>query len=186
MNKIRLVILLVLVVPSVLCGLGFAAYQFISGEGKARLVAPGDSELSYSLDGSPTLKLPKGGNTMLKLKQGKHTLELESTHGKTQRVVDVKNGFVDLLVPADDGQCFVVLDVSRSHFQYGSKTPAKYPGVKARVKSSETYDLPGSIHFTESSLPSSLKEGSACNLVQEVECKLLDQDDTEMLVAMGF
>lgn len=181
-----MIILLGLGVPAVLCGLGVAAYQYISGEGKVRLVAPGDAELSYSLDGNPMLTLAKGGSTLLKLQQGKPTLALESSYGKTQRVVDVQNGFADLLVPADDGQCFVVLDVSRSHFQYGSKTPAKYPGVKARVKSSETYDLPGSIHFTESSLPSSLKEGSACNLVQEVECKLLDQDDTEMLVAMGF
>jgi len=186
MSKVRLVILLVLVVPSVLCGIGFAAYQFIAGDGDIELVAPGDADLSYSLDNAPPQKLTRGNHTTLKAKQGKHTLELESTYGKAHRVVDVKNGFSNLLVPADDGQCFVLLDVSRSNYQYGSKTPDKYPTLKARVKSSDIYDLPASVYFTQASLPQSLKEGTACNLLQEVECEHLAKSDEELFQLMGY
>ncbi|MEW5738750.1 MAG: hypothetical protein AB1938_07475 [Myxococcota bacterium] len=186
MSKIRLIILLGLVVPAVLCGLGFAAYQFISGKGNIELVAPADADLSYTIDGSPPGKVSRGGHLKIPLEQGKHQLQLESTYGKATRNVDVKNGFAHLLVPADDGQCFVVMDVSRSHFQYGSKPPAKYPTIKARVKSSDIYDLPGSTYFSEKALPQSLKEGNACNLALEVECEHLAKGDTELLTAMGY
>jgi hypothetical protein len=186
MSKVRLVILLVLVVPAVLLGLGFAAYQFISGAGDIELVAPSDADLTYVIDNAPPGQLAKGNHLKVPLKQGKHTLELESTYGKAHRVVDVKNGFVHLLVPADDGQCFVLLDVSRSNYQYGSKTPDKFPTIKARVKSSDIYDLPGSVYFTQAALPQSLKEGNACNLLQEVECEHLAKADAELFALMGY
>lgn len=186
LNKVRLVILLVLVVPAVLFGLGFAAYQFISGKGDIQLVAPADADLTYSIDNGPPGTLKAGRNLKLALPQGKHGLKLESSYGKAERTVDITNGFAHLLVPADDGQCFVLLDVSKSHYEYGSKKADKYPRIKARVKSSETYDLPGSLYFSEASLPKSLKEGNACNLLREVECDQLARGDTELMMAMGY
>lgn len=186
LNKVRLIIALVIGVPVLLIGAGMAAYTFINGKGDIELVAPGDADLKYSLDNGPQQTLKAGTHAKLPVEQGKHALELESTYGKAQRSVEITNGFQDLLVPADDGQCFVVLDVSRSHYQYGSKTADKYPKVKARVKSSDTYDLPGSLYYSEKSLPASLKEGNACNLLLEVECKHLDKSDSELMVAMGY
>lgn len=186
LNKVRLVIFLVLVVPAVLAGLGFAAYQFISGKGDVQLVAPADADLTYSVDDGPPQKVKAGGHVKLPLAQGKHGLKFESSYGKSERTVDISNGFAHLLVPADDGQCFVLLDVSKSHYEYGSKKADKYPRIKARVKSNETYDLPGSLYFSESSLPRSLKEGNACNLLKEVECEQLARGDTELMMAMGF
>lgn len=186
LSKIRLIILLVVGVPMLLLGAGYAAYTFMNGKGDIELVAPGDADLTYTLDNGKSATIKAGNHMKIPVEQGKHALELESTYGKAQRSVEVTNGFQHLLVPADDGQCFVVLDVSRSHFQYGSKTPAKYPTVKARVKSAEPYDLPGSLYFSEKSLPSSLKEGNACNLLLEVECKHLEKSDTELMVALGY
>lgn len=186
LSKIRLIIVLVIGVPMLLFGAGAAAYTFMNGKGDLELVAPADAELSYTVDNGPKRTLTAGNHVKLPVEQGKHALELESTYGKAQRTVEVTNGFQHLLVPADDGQCFVVLDVSRSHYQYGSKTADKYPTVKARVKSSDTYDLPGSLYFSEKSLPASLKEGNACNLLLEVECKHLEKSDSELMVALGY
>ncbi|MEW6433127.1 MAG: hypothetical protein AB1730_16610 [Myxococcota bacterium] len=186
LNKVRLIIFVVLVVPALLIGLGAAAYTFINGKGDIELVAPADADLSYSLDSGPKGTVKAGGHLKIAVEQGKHGLELESAYGKAQRTVEVTNGFQHLLVPADDNQCFVVLDVSRSHYQYGSKTADKYPTVKARVRSSDIYDLPGSLYFSEKSLPANLKEGRACNLLVEVECKHLEKSDSELMVAMGY
>lgn len=186
LNKVRLIIVLVIGVPMLLIGAGMAAYTFINGKGDIELVAPGDADLKYSIDNGPQQTLRAGNHAKLPMAQGKHGLELESTYGKAQRTVEITNGFQDLLVPADDGQCFVVLDVSRSHYQYGSKTPDKFPTVKGRVKSSDTYDLPGSLYYSEKSLPASLKEGNSCNLLLEVECKHLEKSDTELMAVLGY
>jgi len=186
LNKVRLIIVLVIGVPLLLFGAGMAAYTFINGKGDLEIVAPGDADLTYTLDNGKQQTLKAGNHAKLPVEQGKHGLTLESTYGKAERHVEVTNGFQHLLVPADDGQCFVVLDVSRSHYQYGSKAADKYPTVKARVKSSDAYDLPGSLYFSEKSLPASLKEGNACNLLLEVECKHLEKSDAELMVALGY
>lgn len=183
-NKIRLVIALVVGVPLLILGGGFVAYQAIAGDGEITLVAPPDVELKYSLDNGPLQTLAAGQHTRLKAKQGEHTATLDFGDGAATRKFKVSNGFADMLVPGK-GQCFAVLDVAKSHYDYGHGA-AKFPEVDKRIAEDQPADLPGSLYFDENALPSSLKEGNSCNLLVEVPCAALKGTDAELLKAAGY
>lgn len=146
-NKLRLVILLVVGVPALILGGGYVAYQAIAGDGEITLVAPPDVELKYSLDNGALQTLAAGQHTRLKAKQGEHTAALDFGDGATTRKFKVSNGFADMLVPGK-GQCFAVLDVAKSHYDYGHGA-AKFPEVDKRIAEDQPADLPGSLYFDE-------------------------------------
>lgn len=185
LQKIRLVILLVIGVPALLFVGGMAVNEFVNGKGKLVLVA--SAPLTFTLDGAAPQTLTAGEHRELTVEQGKHVLSLESELGKGERLVDVTNGMQRFLVPADEGQCFVLLDVLHSHFTFGSDPADPHPRLKQRIKATDLFDLPGSgVYFSERGLPSSIKEDSTCLLLVEAECDELGKDDEALLKGLGY
>jgi hypothetical protein len=184
LRKVRLIILAVIGIPTLLFMGGMAVYEYVAGDGHLHLVAPEDAELSYVIDGRPAKKLAPGVHENITLPQGEHVVKLSSDIGQTERKVKISSGFAQLLVPAHDGQCFVLLDVSKSH--YGNAKTAKQPKLLQRISASTIADLPSSTHFGEASLPSSIKDDESCDLLETVDCGVLSKDDGELLVALGY
>lgn len=164
----------------------FMGYTAAFGSGHAVVVAPEDGPVSVSIDGAAPKVVAAGAHQQFELKQGAHTLKLDGAGGAVERKVDVKSGFATLLVPANDHQCFVVLDVSKSHYNFGNKPAAKAPTVKTRVASHDIYDLPGSTYYSEEELPSSIKENSSANLLIEGPCELLSGSTSDVLKTLGY
>lgn len=184
LNKIRLIILLVVGVPALLIGGGIAAYTAIAGDGEITVVAPPDVALKYTVDNGAAQTLAAGNHGTLKAKQGEHTVTIDFGDGPTSRKFKISSGFANMLVPGK-GQCFLLLDVAKSHYDYGHGT-AKFPSVDKKIADDQPFDLPGSLYFSEASLPSSLKEGNSCNLLTEVPCEALKGSDAEVLKAAGY
>ncbi|MHB8877766.1 MAG: hypothetical protein ACYC8T_29085, partial [Myxococcaceae bacterium] len=128
LHNVRLVLIVVIGVPVLLFVGVSAAWEYVKGDGALELVAP-EEGLSYSIDGAPAVTLGAFGHQKVKLPQGEHTVKLDDT----VRTVKVSSGFAHLLVPAAD-QCFVLLDVSKSHYDFGkNKGTPPLPRIKERV-----------------------------------------------------
>lgn len=168
--------------PILVLGAGVAAYQGLFGEGDLVFVAPFSGSLTFDIDGHPqTLKA--GDHRRVKAKQGKHQVKLSTDEGDVSRTVEVKNGFAELLVPGT-GQCFVVLDVSRSNYKFDDKPADKLPTLKERIGADQITDLPGALYYSDEELPQSIKENASCNLLLRVDCGMLKLSDTELLTAL--
>jgi hypothetical protein len=180
LTKIRLGIAVVVGVPVLLFMAYSALNTYFTGAGKVHLVGPYDGT-AVSVDGKPAQELGEGEHLRLELAQGEHTLAF----GDVSRKVQVKNGFTELLVPVSEEQCFVLLDVSKSHYDFGHGGGVPLPKLDRRFKGN-IGELPSHTYFGESALPSSINEGDSCNLLEEVDCEELDLDDSKLITELGF
>ncbi len=186
LQKIRKYIALGLGVPALLCvGVG-ATYNYFAGEGDLVVVAPPEGEVSVQIDSAQVRAVT--GHQKFSVKQGDHTVRLTSEGHTTERKVKVSNGFARLLLPADDAQCFVLLDVSKSNYEFGNRKGERppLPTVKNKIRGDAPFDLPAGTYFSEEELPSTIKEHSSCNLLEQVPCELLARPEPELLAELGF
>ncbi len=96
-----------------LVAVGAQLFRVTSG-GRLIFVAPVDSELGIIIDSRPPLVLPPGGFTDAFVSWGSHTVVTETSTGK--RTNTFRANLSDaLLVPANEHQCFVVIDVSDAY-----------------------------------------------------------------------
>jgi hypothetical protein len=181
LQTIRTIFLLVIGVPVLGLIAWFGIKQYWSGDGEIVLVAPDGSPMQYSIDGQAEQSIVAGSHLALHVHQGPHEVELTTRAGAVTRKVKVTSGFQRMLTPSL-GQCFVLLDVSKSH--YG--TADGEPEIKERVAATGQLDLPSELYYDESALPHSIKEGHSCKLLLEVECDALDGDDHRVLAALGY
>lgn len=181
-RSIRLVLAAIVLIPMGL----FMGYTAMFGSGHIVVVASEESPVTVSIDGAAEATVSPGAHSKFEVKQGRHKAKLSTREGSTEHGFDVSSGFADLLVPASDEQCFVVLDVSKSHYQFGGKESAKFPTITRRVAANDVYDLPGSTYYSEKELPRSIKENSSCHLLLEVDCEMIKLDDLKLLKTLGF
>jgi hypothetical protein len=177
LGRIRLVI----VGLGVLFAGAFAGWQYWKGEGTVHVVAPGDSELEVAIDGAAPQTLQPGEHFKTHLPQGEHQVALSVAGVEKKQKVRVTSGFTDLVVPAE-GQCFVNLDVTKSHYE--SSSSAASPTVDRRFRETTPFDLPGSTYFTDAELPRSLKKRSRAHLMVQIPCEEIEKSDAEILAEL--
>ncbi len=181
LRNVRLVILGVIGVPCLLFTGGLLAYTALFGDGEVVVVAPEQTDVALEVDGQPAT-VARGQHQAFKLKQGAHRVSF----GASDKPVSIKNGFTKLLVPSSANQCFVLLDVSKSNYTFGTKLADPFPRIVRRIPSTEPYDLPASVHFSEAELPRSIKENETCELLLDIECRALTGDDLALLKDLGL
>jgi hypothetical protein len=181
LRKIRLIIAMVVGIP-VLLFMGISAiHTYAVGEGRVHVVAD-ETEVDVSIDGVRVGGVAAGTHRSFQVKQGTHRVEITGDGEAQQREVKVSSGFANLLVPASNDQCFVVLDVSNSHYGSGKERPK----VSKRIARGEIADLSSSTHYGENELPHSISDKESCELVSTIDCAVLSGEDSAVVMALGY
>jgi hypothetical protein len=82
----------------------------------------------------------------------------------------------DAVVPYLDDQCFVLLDVSQSHYQDSTGTAHVPPKVLARFRGGWPFDVPAGTYVDVKALPASARWQKP-RLLAEVDCELFAKTD---------
>ena len=162
-------------------GISLRAYLF--GEGWVHVMFPADDIGTLKVDGKEVkAHQPRNRTHTFLVKQGKHQISVERPSGaSTAYSLDIKDGFAFMLVPIDDQQCFVVIDVTDSRYG-GGKGPSK---VLARYTTHGPVDVPDCPYFGEESLPDNIKSSATARLVRDIPCAMASYGDAQLLTALG-
>ena len=154
---------------------------YLYGEGWIHVMFPADDIGRLMVDGVEVKALePRNRSRTFLVEQGKHQISVERPSGaRASYALDVKDGWAFMVVPVDDQQCFVQIDVTES--RYGrSSGPAK---VVARLTSHQPADVHDCPSFGVESLPPTIKYDKA--MLLDFPCSLAALSDEQVLTALG-
>ncbi len=159
-------------------------------DGRVLIVAPLTAPLSATLDGAP-IQLAPGEVHRATVSHGEHRLEVTGPEPFSRRFT-IDSGRNPRVVPVLAEQCYVELDVTRSHYGEGAR-PA--PSVARVVRHDDVWISLDGLAFTEAELPSSARystnsRGDVTNvqliqLWRPIPCALDGRPD-EILRALGY
>ncbi len=85
------------------------------------------------------------------------------------------------MIPIDDDQCFVLIDVTKSH--YGSDKGSS--SIVTRYPEHQPVEVEGGAYFGVGGLPGSKQLFASAHMVQDVPCDRMKASDAELLHAVG-
>lgn len=164
-------------------------FEHFLGSGLLHLVAPPEAELRVQLDDQAEVVIPPATHGVLKVRRGAHTVVLR-THGEVAtRSFQTSGGFWRALARAGSGQCFVLVDLTRSHPNVrhceGSQT---LPEIEHRYDAelvALSWLEDKIVFLADEDLPKSGR--GVVKLVEQVSCEALRSSDEELLRdALGY
>jgi hypothetical protein len=174
----------------VLVGGGVAGYMVFLAKGELHMVCPEAHSCGISIDGGEPERVDGGSRFTTKLDKGEHVIRVADLVAGTEVAhrVDVGAGVPKMLVPASPDQCFVRLDVTEAMYggAYRNDVGPPLPTVADRYGSSDPIDIPSSTYVTQVDLPTSLEQGYAAYLVEDVPCSMIEKSDGDILEYLGF
>ena len=178
MSKVRLVILGFAALTLVAVGIGMGI-QFLLGKGTVYVVEPGWAKTTQDvlIDGKGLDVTGEGNHRRYELSKGSHTLTLVDAQTKKQRAVPLKisNGFTEVVVPAEEDQCVVDMDMTSG---YGENSHFA-PTVRGRYQDGP-FDRPSSSYWSVKELPKEIDEHGTASVLINVPCSVLSLPDAKI------
>ena len=170
MSKAKTIVRIVFAVLAVgFCLTVGGAYLYFSNlpsEGELVFMAPGEPAVIVIDDGEP-IELSERGNRTVSVLAGSHTIKVMAPAELEPFEVEVE-AFGTLIVPVAKPQCFAIMDVSLSAYDYGGKT-------SPRFVSAGEYEQPFKLesgHYTSmKALPNERTSGELVYLVGTNTCE---------------
>ena len=162
---------------------GFALRAYIGGEGMVHVMFPQDDIGTLRVDGREVTPWDRRSRVRTySVAQGTHQVSVESAQGHSASYsVKIEDGFAYQVIPFDAEQCFVLIDVAKSH--YGSGKGASV--LVKRYPEHHPIEVEGGAYFGVEGLPGSNQAFSSADMVQDVPCELLKESDAAILKAVG-
>lgn len=127
-----------------------------------------DADTQVVVDGGEAVKVSAGKFRSIKVGPGKHSISLNG-----DRKVDVTlEAFDRWVVPVQDEQCFMSLDVSLSH--YGDN-PKAAPSITNRKQHSAPFKWPTDNYLSQKELPKSRTSGQRALMLRSLPCDKMNE-----------
>jgi hypothetical protein len=182
LNKIRLFLAVVIVVPLVIIGGIMAAVEWWSGSGTLHVHASPGEAVSVSIDGAAIEGVYPGQHFTRELAQGAHRVAITGPMGQASYDVSVSSGMWESLLPTSPQQCWVELDV----YDFYYSPSRSMPTIRERYGATGPISIGGGAYFDDTALPRTVSEHSSVVLMQPVPCPVLNAPDDQVLYGLGF
>ena len=180
----------ILISVLVLAALGVAG-QFVwlhyYGDGTGFVFAPARTPVQVQLDGRTAIRVPAGDIQAMALPLGAHRIQIELAGTSIEHELTIEDSQDIYALPVLAEQCFVTLDVTRSHYTKGGKAKgAQAPYVTKRHRQSEAFKLTKGHFYRESDLPETTQKSVGVYLVRELPCSRMHLADDLLLESLGY
>jgi hypothetical protein len=180
----------ILIIVLVLAVLGVAG-QFVwlhyYGDGMGFVFAPARTPVQVQLDGSTVIRVPAGDVRAMALPRGAHRIRIELAGASIEHELTIEGDQDNFALPVLAEQCFVTLDVTRSHYAKGGKSRgAQAPYITKRNRRSEAFRLASGHFYRESDLPETTQKSVGVYLVRELPCSRMHLADDLLLESLGY
>lgn len=154
---------------------------YLYGEGWIHVMFPEGDIGRLMVDGTEVkAHQPRNRTHTFLVKQGKHQISVERPSGaRASYSLDVKDGWEFMVVPVDDQQCFVQIDVTESRYGRGTGT-AK---VLRRYTTHQPAHVPDCPAFGVENLPPTTKYDE--EMLLDFPCSMAALSDEQLLKALG-
>jgi hypothetical protein len=154
-------------------------WKYLKGSAEVAIVAA-EQDVTVTVDGKAVNPpfVPAGDFARYHLAQGKHTIALTSGGKTLTREVNLESGFSRFVVPSDEGQCFVVLDVTDASYGRGK---AEKPRIVERHTDHQPFAFSSSSYFSDGSMPRRIKGSQKVLRVVDLPCDKAGAPDPELI-----
>lgn len=135
------------------------------GGGRVVLIAPPESELVATVDGTDETRVAPNTHANLTLRPGPHRVVLTSSRGIAEHDVDIVDGFTWLLLSSKD-QCLELFDITNAYSRSGK------PGwLITHLSGGERVALTGNVYFVDREPPTMKDARAQIQLAVDVACR---------------
>lgn len=180
---------LLLVGGAIVVGSIYAGTKYFFGKPSLHLVAPEGASLEVSVDGQRLAPTTTTENHLtFEVRKGAHLVDITDSVSGTnlKHQVSLSNGFTELVLPANDQQCFARFDVSKAMYEQKGSGGEQPPELKEHYAGATPFELPGSTWLTIKELPERLKKNNRAHLLLPVDCSALAGSPEQISAAAGF
>ena len=157
------------------------------GDGTGFVFAPTRTPIQVQLDGSSVIRVPAGDVQAMALSRGSHRIKIELAGASIEHELIITGAQDIFALPVLAEQCFVTLDVTRSHYTKGGKAKgAQAPYVTKRHRQSEAFKLAKGHFYREADLPETTQKSVGVYLVRELPCSRMHLADDLLLESLGY
>jgi uncharacterized RDD family membrane protein YckC len=180
-KRILLYLVLAVVGGLALIGSVSAGVEHFLFAGRLHLVAPRGAELRVQLDAEPAIVLPPGTHLAVKVDRGAHVVSLRLRGEETSQSFQTSGGFWHAFTSVEPDQCFVMLDVSDSHYGAALADGTRLlPGLEQRYQPQlVVLSWLDDVFFDPAELPESSQ--NPVKLVTQLGCEALSLPDEDLL-----
>lgn len=180
---------LVLLGGALVVGSVYTGTRYFFGKPSIHLVAPEGSSLEVSVDGQRLAPTKTTENHLtFEVRKGAHLVDITDAASGTnhKHQVSLRNGFTELVLPANEQQCFARFDVSKAMYEQKGSGMQEPPALKERYAGATPFELPASTWLNIKELPERLKKGNRAHLLLPVDCSALGGSQEQISAAAGF
>ncbi|RKH53516.1 hypothetical protein D7Y23_02905 [Corallococcus sp. AB050B] len=158
--------------------------QLFFGDVELYVIVPEGRTLELSVDGE--VRVAKlSASTQFRLKQGDHVVAMKDEKSGKVRTYTLKltNGLNAYVLPIDERQCFVRLDVTDQWYGPGGRKGTASIRVE-HIGSQEPISKEDRDYFNKAALPGSIKRNNRVSLLKAIDCDAMNQDKDTLLAGL--
>ncbi|MCP3098699.1 hypothetical protein LZ198_07390 [Myxococcus sp. K15C18031901] len=154
--------------------LGSLARRYF-GPGTLHVVTVGNEAVELLVDGKTVeARSTQGDHLAFEVSRGPHEVRLTDVHSGTviRFLVDIPNGYSELLLPTREDQCFIRFDMTKVAYAGRDRQRKKQaPTVEDLIpNTNDPITVPSGTYFTQEEMPDEVRSSDKVYLLRDLPC----------------